>query len=252
MNARPVSSPIPLLIALLVAPLPACIQAGDADPLDVFDVNEPAIRWTPSSLDFGELPEGDEASDTVTLTNLGTDDLTLDGADLSDDSSTDFHPGDSPVATRLAPGEVIQVHVSYLPSDEGEDEGWLLIDSDDPLHPQVEIPMTGRRTQVPEIALDPPQLLFGEIDVGQTGDAEADICNDGDASLTLGQLVLSGADTFALVDDPSDTLLSPGACVPLSVSFAPEDSSPDLGEIEIPSNDPQEPAAHLLLFGRCS
>lgn len=252
MNARPVSSLTPLLIAILAAPTPACIQAGDTDPMDVFDVDAPAIRWTPASLAFGELPGGAEATDVVTLTNMGTDVLTLSGTGLSDDSSADFLPGDVSAPIALAPGDVVQVQVSYLPTDEGGDEGWLQIDSDDPLHPLVEIPMSGSRTPIPVIALDPPQILFGETDEGETQTAESHICNDGDASLKLGQLAQSGADTFALVDDPSDILLEAGGCVPLSVTYTPTDSSPDLGEIEIPSNDPQEPAAYLLLFGRCS
>ncbi|MDP7112580.1 MAG: choice-of-anchor D domain-containing protein [Myxococcota bacterium] len=252
MNARPVLPLQLLLIAVSTAPLPACIEDGDGDPLDVFDLNESAIRWLPSSLDYGSLPGGASATDTLTITNIGLSNLVLSAADLDGESSADFAPLGDPAPITLPPGQVIQLEVAYTPSDEGEDSGWLLIESDDPINPLVEVPLSGRRTATPEAVVDPIQILFSDADEGEALSETAAICNDGDGELTLGQLTPTGSDAFALSDDPSGAILEPGDCAEIGVTYTPEDSSPDLGEIEIPSNDPQEPIAHLLLFGRCS
>jgi hypothetical protein len=151
MHARPVLPLLLLLIALITAPLSACIEDGDGDPLDVFDLNEPAIRWLPSSLDYGSLPEGASATDTVTITNIGLSNLVLSGTALDGESSADFAPLGDPAPITLPPGQAIRLEVAYSPSDEGEDSGRLQIESDDPINPLVEVPLSGRREVTPEI-----------------------------------------------------------------------------------------------------
>ena len=188
----------------------------------------------------------------MTLTNIGLSDLTLAATGVEGDGSDDFAPDSDPAPAVLPPGQALTVEVTYTPSDEGEDSGWLWIESDDPINPEVEVPLSGRRAHAPAVVIDPVQIVFGDSDEGEEQEDVAEVCNDGDGELALGQLEEAGSEAFALTDDPSGAVLAPGECVPLGVTYTPEDGSPDLGEIEIPSNDPQEPIATLLLFGRCS
>ncbi len=253
MARTPVRFPLVFTVLLLGVALSACIEAENGDdPLSTSTVEGPALRWLPDALDWGTLATGEEAVQTVTLANVGTSDLTLAYAGLSVDSSFDFVPMGDPAPTVLPPSAVIPVEISYAPSDVGEDVGWLELQSDDPLHALVEVPLSGRRDSEPAIAIDPEQLVWGEIDEGTEDTDVATICNDGDATLALGQLTLTGSEAFTLTDDPSESLLEPGDCVDVGVTYAPFDSTPDVADIEFPSNDPQEPAARLLLLGRCS
>ena len=222
-------------------------------PVSVLDVVEgpvPAISWSPSQLDFGAVPSGGAVSLMVTVTSVGTADLMLDAVELDAVTSPEYEITLDPAPLALAPANSTQIEVTYAPDDEGIDDGVLLLTCNDPDVPLVEIPMIGELLPAPDIELVPTELLFGDVEMGTMVTMEAEIWSLGDADLELGTLALSGSTEFELHTDPSGVVLAPGEYVTVTVSYAPVDMTADSGEIEIPSNDPDENPAYLTLAGQ--
>ncbi len=107
----------------------------------------PALSLSPASTDFGMLYVGCEAIAVATVSNIGTQDLGV--SDLSfitaspdltfdEDSSTN-----GPLPWTLVPGESREVFVTYAPLDDYPDEGYLVVDSNDPADPTQQTVFTG-------------------------------------------------------------------------------------------------------------
>ena len=222
-------------------------------PVSVLDVVEgpvPAIAWSPSQIDHGAVPSGGASSLLVTVTSVGTADLMLDAEELDGLTSDEYTITLDPAPLALAPSNSTQIEVTYAPVDEGVDDGVLLLTSNDPDVPLVEIPLTGELLPSPDIELVPTELLFGDVETGTMVTMEAEIWSLGDADLELGTLAVVGAAEFALHTAPSGVVLAPGEYTTVTVSYTPVDMTPDLGDIEIPSNDPDENPAYLSLAGQ--
>lgn len=221
-------------------------------PVQVEDVTVdpvPDLEWDPPSLDWGEVPMGAVEALTVTLSSVGTGDLAIQGIDLSEESSADFSlvPTEPPAA--LAPGETFAVDLEYSPSDDEPDTGALVILSDDPDTPEATIPLSGGLLPQPDIELSPAELDFGAMDVGQTATLTAVVHNLGQLDLTLGVLSMGGSGDFSLILDPSSTVVAPGDITWVEVQWSPTVAGQAAGEVEIPSDDPDEPIAVLILSG---
>jgi len=219
--------------------------------LDVVEGPVPAIAWSPSSLAWGTVPSGGAVTRSVTITSVGTGDLevsaiTFDTTNTSEDFTLEVNP--APVT--LPPSYTEQIDVVYAPSDDGADSGTLLVESNDPDIPVVEIPLSGELLPAPDIELVPTQLLFGQVQMGTTVTMDAEIWSLGDADLELGQLLLDAPAEFTIDVDPSFAYLAPGEFTTVTVSYTPVDMTPDTGQVEIPSNDPDENPAFLTLAGQ--
>jgi uncharacterized membrane protein len=217
---------------------------------DVVDVPAPALAWSPSSLDFGLVPSGGVETLTVTLSSVGSLDLEILSVELDSGTSEDFTLTQFGAPATLPPGTSDVVDVTYTPSDDVPDSGTLVVTSNDPAAEVVEIPLLGELLVAPDIELVPPELLFGEVAVGATVTLPAEIWNLGDADLTLGTLALSGSTEFTLVVDPTGAVVAPGEWTPVEVAYTPVDETTDTGEVEIPSDDPDEDPVFLQLAGQ--
>jgi hypothetical protein len=222
-------------------------------PVRVLDVVEgpvPAIAWSPSSLTWGAVPSGGEVSMLVTITSVGTGDLEVSDVSLDGATSVEFTLLSHPAPITMPPSTSDVIEVLYAPQDETPDTGTLLISCNDPDIPLVEIPLSGELLPAPDIELVPTQLLFGQVEIGQSVTMDAEIWSLGDATLELGTLLLDAGPEFTLDVDASGAVLLTGEYTTVTVTYTPTDTSPDNGQIEIPSNDPDENPAYLTLAGQ--
>ncbi len=112
----------------------ACLEVSDGD----------GIEFGPAAIDNTTYM-------TVTLRNCSPEaDLELSGISISDDDGGVFslqpgsEPGSLPDSPHvLSPGDVTTTVVGYSPTDEVENVGELLIESDDSMNPERYIPITG-------------------------------------------------------------------------------------------------------------
>ena len=217
--------------------------------VDVLDSPVPAIAWSPTTLDWGEVVSGAAVALSVTVSSVGTADLELSSVTLDPSSSAEFSIEIDPSPVTLPPSHTTQIDVVYAPTDDVTDSGELVLASNDPDTSEVRIPMLGELLPSPDIELVPSQLVFGAVEVGQSVTMDAEIWSLGDADLELGTLVQTGSGEFLMETNPSQQLLAVGESAVLTVTYTPTDLVVDSGLIEIPSNDPDEPLVTLLLSG---
>ncbi len=109
----------------------------------------PVIDVDPVSYDFGTIFVGCENILDLTVTNLGNADLVVEDFSYNTGSSDllfggiDDANGEDDGLVTLAPAEYEEIEVSYLPLDEYSDIAYLIIDSNDPFTPQVQVTQEG-------------------------------------------------------------------------------------------------------------
>ena len=217
--------------------------------LDVTEGPEPAIAWSPTSINYGAVPSGGEVTETVTIQSVGTAPLQVSNISLAVGSSSDFYIASHEAPTVMDPSAISLIEVVYAPSDTIADAGTLVVESNDPNNPEVLIPLTGELHPSPDIDLVPSTLDFGQVDMGSSLTLSAEIWSVGDDVLELGQLSMNAGAEFTLDLDPSNESLPVGNSTTVTVTYTPVDMTPDTGTVDIPSNDPDEPIAYLQLIG---
>jgi hypothetical protein len=97
------------------------------------DTGTPDIAVAPPNLSFGAVPPGSSAALFVTVSNVGDGDLNVTGVAPGVSSSPAFSVTSAPgLPGTLAPGDMVQVEVTFWPSGTSLETGTLEIASDDP------------------------------------------------------------------------------------------------------------------------
>ena len=208
------------------------------------------------SVDFGQVVKGQSAQRDVTVANRGQADCNLGTVKIS--------AGQTWFAVVLPPTGIIVMHpgdaytatVQYSPPGtdaDASDSGTLQLDSDDPLHPAVQVQLTGEPVAAPQckVSIVPGKsgiggfsgrvLQFGNVSVGHTKTLPVAIRNVGSANCSIGSTkFVNGAGTvlggpicfggqscgdFKIVSPLASGTLAPGQTTTISVSFTPKDTN---------------------------
>ena len=103
----------------------------------------PAVQATPASVDFGTLPLGSTATTTVTISSVGSANLTIRGVSLAS-GRAGFSLSTVPATPFvLPPGASVDIEVSFGPPASGPSADELRVDSDDPNAGLLDIPLRG-------------------------------------------------------------------------------------------------------------
>jgi hypothetical protein len=106
-------------------------------------ITEPKIDIMPMTLDYGTVPHGWRLSKPVSITNDGFGDLVVTNASLILGSSTLFTLDTVPsLPARLQHGQTLGFSIEFRAETEAMFVGTLGIDSNDPMSPHVEVPLT--------------------------------------------------------------------------------------------------------------
>jgi hypothetical protein len=104
-------------------------------------VTGPAIAVAPTTLAFGDVAVGASGSQTFTISNTGTETLTG-GVALASGTSSEF--GVSPATFSIAAGgQPVTVTATYGPTGVGADSGALVVTSNDPASPTLDVTVSG-------------------------------------------------------------------------------------------------------------
>ncbi|MFH1463897.1 MAG: hypothetical protein ABIO70_05900 [Pseudomonadota bacterium] len=143
MQRRPLARYVPPL--LLVA---SCAEGGP--PPDEPRISgglsdgDPNIVIYPELIDFGGVPEGEEAVEEVTVSNDGDDDLHIQNMELEQGEALAISGVQSVL---VQPGGDTTFEVFFAPEWGDVVEDYVLVDSDDPDQPVTRVPVTGRGTR---------------------------------------------------------------------------------------------------------
>jgi hypothetical protein len=202
----------------------------------------PSISLSQSSLEFGIVALGDSSTADLWARNTGTGDLVLSGAAISDPRFSLVAPA---LPQTISEDDSVQVTVKFLPDQAGPITGTLTLTSNDPVHGQVNVPLTGSGP-VPDIHIPLPSIDFGEALAGlDTIPGSVAITNRGTLDLQVTGLSFEN-DAFTLLSSAPFTV-TPGDTETVSLIFHP--ASEDLYEdyLQITSNDPDPQEATVLV-----
>lgn len=238
-----------LTLLLLVACAPVTPELGD-DPYAA--TTFPDIVVDASVLDFGTVRAGETAEATLGVTNAGDADLALELPVLQDPYGA--YAMSVPETATLAPGASATLVLTFAPDASGTQTGSLLVRSDDPDEPSLEIALIGTAAD-PATAIDPASHAFGAIPVGCTDLQGFTIANPGDVALTVVTLEVAGGEGVFTLDADEQAngalpwTLQPGESRVVWATFAPARAESYSGSLVVRTDDPSNPTAAAGLDG---
>lgn len=188
----------------------------------------PAIAADP--LDFGGVPVGQSVPGTVTIENTGQGSLEVSGLSLSDTAGGVFALGADTCGAPIAAGGSCDVTIDFTPAAAGAFNGSLAVESNAAAEP-LEVALSGEGL-IGNLVITPGGgLNFGDVPVGESGQADLTLGNDGDAPVEVNGWPDPAA-PFSIVGGTCPTApftLAPGETCTLTFGFAPA-SQGDYGE----------------------
>ncbi len=218
------------------------VDESDIDDVLVSCQTLGVLAGDPPEIDFGEIPEGGMATDTVTVSNAapaGAMSLDLASLTISGDAAFAISGGDCQLGQSLAPQQECQVEVRFEPTQSGPYSGALVVEADD--GQQVTTDLMGEGIEldpgIPDIS--PQSLPFGSVPTNLEETLAVTVSNlapEGSADLSIGQAsVISGQDAFSVDDALSDcgATLAPESSCTLVVRFSPPEEQSYSGVLRL-------------------
>lgn len=229
-------------LAIPVAFKPAWIGIRSARLVaKVCDTCEPAVVMlsgtgitsivgiSPERLNFGLVSLGASADQKLTITNNGTEPLTLDAPTVEQDSAGVFEVTSMPTLTnnQLLAGQSAEVWVRFQPSYAGPVSG----------PPRLHVPVrasnsTGDGARIPLlgeggsscVGVMPQTLAFGTVPTGMSVTRRVDIINRCQGAVTVSNIQLTGVSGgfFSLGQAAATFNIPVGGVVPVKVTFTPK------------------------------
>ena len=218
---------------------------------NILEQLDPDIFVSPEEVDFGTVTVGVSSTQVLAIHNVGGGSLHVDSV-VMDDPAGPFAVQD--FGGSLGSDEVVEVEVTFLPTELGPAEGLILVTSDDPDEAVVEVPVFAvdvLEAPTPAIAWSPSSLDWGLVPSGGAVTLSVTVSSVGTADLELSDIHLDGNTSadFTLAVDPAPVTLPPSHATQVDVVYAPSDEVPDSGTLVILNNDPDTPVVEIPLSG---
>ena len=211
-----------------------------------------AIEVDPPSIDFGTSALGATKMATLTVRNRGSFRLTATFA-----TGAPFLVGTS--SATVGTFQSVELIAGFLPTELGPHSGKIMISSDDPDQPVVEVPLTGVGIEA-AVKVEPAMVDFGEIQVTPGSFEERrtiTVSNPGSDSFELTQISLANAaqpaddcaEPFCVDRKSAVRTYAPGDSETFEVTFEPEARAPFSGTIQIDTTAAAAPQIAVPLLG---
>ena len=233
-------------IALVSAGGSPEIAVDDAGPSDIPDGG---------SKGFGNVLVGSNTTQTFTIKNTGTADLT--GLTYILSGSTDFSVTVSPTAPVSGPSGTTTFTVQFAPTSTGLKNAHIAIANNDSDENPFDIDLSGTGT-APEIDVedagpanipDGGSKSFGTVLIGGNTTQTFTIKNTGTADLTGLTYILTGSTDFSVTASPTAPVSGPSGTTTFTVQFAPTSTGLINAHIAIANNDSDENPFDIDLSG---
>lgn len=182
----------------------------------------------PSPVAFNGVNVGGSATQNVTLTNNGNATL-----DITAASVTGLGYSMSLRPTSINAGASGAFSVTFAPTASGNAAGSISITSNAPGSPAT-IALSGIGLQA-QGSTRPASASFGNVVVGSSNSQPIALMNNGNATLTFSQVLVSGAG-FSITGLSTATTIAAGASVSFNAVFSPTTAAPSSGSITLATN----------------
>lgn len=225
------------------APTEPVLASGEAEP------PSSTVAATPTSLSFGDqLLETTSTVQGTTLTNTGTDEITVSAVGLGGPDASSFEQVNG--CATLAAGASCTVSVTFTPTSEGGKAAHVEITHSGSTSPvTVVLSGTGVATGAePAASISPSSLDFLDVEVGQTATSEINVVNAGRATLNVTGADVTGTDTdqFTGTPEAACATLAPNARCTVRVTFTPTSAGTMTAALDITHNAPDAPTTVAL------
>jgi hypothetical protein len=192
----------------------------------------PVLESDTLSIEFAALAGGEQATQILTVTNAGDLELSL---ELSLEGSPDFTVPSVNRPYFLDPQESRTFEITFSPTA-SISEGVLVLTSDDPELPELEIDLTGYGA-IPRLEIDPLDHDFGSLALLCPVDLTVALANTGAADLTISSIAHSGLG-FSI--DPVDVpfVLAPTEFIEVIVTANLREPGTATGQLFVVSDAP--------------
>src|SRR5271156_6541019 len=226
---RAISAAVALLVILLTS---GCVGVtGKGSNPTVTGV---AIEISPSSVSFGSVAMGQSATKTVTLTNTGTEALSVSGISVA---GTGFTASGPHLPISLAAGQSTSISAVFKPTAGNADTGTITITSNAAGSPSlVALSGTGTTaTTAAALTVTPTTIAFGSVAVGSEQTQTVHVENTGNETATISKLAISGTGV-SVSGLTAPATLAAGQTANLTVAYKPTAAGTLTASLAIASN----------------
>ena len=203
---------------------------------------QPALSLSPTSVSFGNVAVGGNATGSLTLTDTGNAALVLTAANIS---GVGYSLTGLSLPWTLGPGQSGTLTVQFSPSTCGTASGSLSLLSNAPGSPLL-VPLSGSGvSQSSVLSVSPTSLDFGTVLTGGISTQNLTLSNTGTSSYTISQIAASGSG-FSASGLSLPATLAGGQTASLSVTFAPTVAGSVTGAVTITSTASNTPVTVTL------
>lgn len=202
---------------------------------------QPMIAVVPSAVSFGSVTVGVTNSQTLTISNPGTANLSV----TQVAASAGFLVSTPALPLTVAPGKSATMTVSYAPTVAGAVSGLMTIVSNAPNSPlNVSLSGTGV-TQLLQLSASPTSLSFGSLTTGTSASHSVALTNTGNSSVTVSQISVTGTG-FSFSGIVLPITLAAGQSTSFTVSATPLTAGTLTGVATITSTATNSPTTVAL------
>jgi hypothetical protein len=194
-------------------------------------VDGAAVAVSPSPIGFGNVVVGTANSQTISISNVGTSDVTITSIAVS---GAGFGISGLPTPLMLGAGQGTGFTVSFQPTSAGAASGNIsIISSASSSTMAVSLTGTGMVATL-QLSANASSLTFGNLTVGTSSSQSVVLTNTGNANVTVSSVSASGTGFGA--SGGSNTMLGPNQSVAVTVSFDPQAAGAATGMLSVSSN----------------
>jgi len=205
---------------------------------------------------FGMVPILSDSSKNLEIRNIGNETLTIENILISEPDSikNTYQINDNIISfpLTLESDSSSSVQIRFKPVKNGSHTAQLYILSNDPFRDTVSVELSGIGI-APQINLSSMELDFGQTPLFSDSIQILYIYNNGLSELfiPIDSLYITGENAHSFIIDniTTDIIVDQGSSVEIPVRFHPNSVGPLQAELQIKSNDPQNPSITVSLTG---
>ncbi|MGA9732779.1 MAG: choice-of-anchor D domain-containing protein [Candidatus Acidiferrales bacterium] len=228
-------------MVLAIVGLSSCAGYTSAGKTNPGNPGAGVLSASATSLTFGSVAVGNNATQSLTVTNTGTATVTISQATMSGAGFSVI--GGNPSGT-IPVGQTSTIQVQFAPTTAGAITGSLTVISDASNSPlMISLSATGTQTG---LAVAPFALTFGNVVVGQTGTQSVELTNTGTTNVVINLATVTG-NGFGISGLSLPKTLTAGQSLSFNVQFAPTTAGAATGSIAFTDNAPTSPQTVTLV-----
>ena len=215
----------------LVTPNYSSGNSGKPSPTPT-PTTQPALTASPTTATFPNVATGSSSSQTITLQNGGTANVTITSASVS---GAGFTTSGLTMPLTIAPGQSSTFNVVFTPSGNGSVTGSLALASNAPSSP-LTLTLSGSGVTATRVLTPSTTAVsFGDVILGSSNSQAVTLTNSGNSDVTISSVAVSGTQ-FSVTGVGANTTLTPGQAAVLNANFAPTGAGSASGGVMVNSS----------------